>query len=91
LDVVDAGLVERCKVVGWGYKLGAFTVDWFIPGMWCVFGSIKCGVLELVEGAFDVARHGQVDRALVVVPGECDATVKGTTPVSGRGDGAVDE
>ena len=40
------------------------------------------GVLILEDGFVNVERHVQVDEAIDVVPGECDANEKGASPIN---------
>ena len=43
--------------------------------MWRMLGTVGGGVLELVKGTCNVAGHGEVDSAVVMVPFERDAAV----------------
>jgi hypothetical protein len=42
------------------------------------------GMVEFLEGSIDVIGHGDIDIAVVVVPIEGDAAVKGAGPVNGQ-------
>jgi hypothetical protein len=77
-------LVEWWRVVGWSGELGLFAVDWCVPRVWCKFGSVRFRVLELMQGAFDVAGHGQVDCSVQVVPLERYTEVELGLPVIGN-------
>ena len=46
-----------------------------------VLGARGRGVLKLLEGLFDLCRHGDVTYALVIVPVDGEAAIEGTSPV----------
>jgi len=49
-----------------------------------MFGTAGSGMLELVKGTCDVAGHGEVDGAFVIVPLESDTAVEGAGPIAGE-------
>ena len=59
------------------------AVGWLIPRMRAVFRAGWSWVLELVEGGFNISRHGNVDVSIVVVPVDGDTTVEFAGPVGG--------
>jgi hypothetical protein len=49
-----------------------------------VAGLFGIGELELMQSGGDISRHGEVDRALVIIPVEFDSTiVEGAIPIGG--------
>ena len=58
------------------------TVRERFPLVWWVLFLLWEGVLEFVEGSFDVARHGDVDYAVKVVPFEGQTKVFGPCHVN---------
>ena len=60
------------------------AIDRLVPGMRGVLGARGSGVLELVEGLFDVCGHGDVTYAPVVVPVDGETAIEGTIPFDGN-------
>jgi len=51
------------------------------PGMGGMLWAHWVGMVELLQGTFNVPRHGHINCALVVIPGERKAAVLGGVPV----------
>ena len=62
--------------------MGGAAIDWFVPCMRRMLGTAWSGMLELVKGTCDVAGHGEVDSAVVIVSLERDATVERAGPIA---------
>ncbi len=56
-----------------------------VPCVWGILPFHGTGVLEFVQGLFDVAGHGNVDGTVGVVPSEGEAAVERAGPVEGDG------
>ena len=61
------------------------AVVWWIPRVRRVLRTSGGGVHELVESIGDVAWHGEVNGAGVIIPFEGKAAVEGAGPVGGDG------
>jgi len=83
LETSEAGGIKGCgRVVRFG-ELGGLAIGRRCPGVWCVLGAMGWVMLELMEGLFNVARHGHVDSAGDVVPLECHAKEAFAGPLGG--------
>ena len=83
LDSLDAGLVKERSEVG-GCELDFLTVDRSGPEMWCMLWTCRHWVAQGCECLGDIARHGDVNVACVVVPKESEAEETGAQPVLGK-------
>ena len=63
--------------------MGFGAVCRFLPCMGRMLGAGRCDMLEALEGAFDIARHGDFAGAQLIVPVESKAAVAGCIPVGG--------
>ena len=84
MDSGDAFFVEARGIVDWERELGIFAVSVgrTVEGAVLGFGAF---MLEALQKFLDVAWHGDVDGALVVVPVEADSTIKFAVPVDVQG------
>jgi hypothetical protein len=82
LNPFDAKFVEERRKVGVG-KLDFLTVDRGCPAMGRVLRSGRWNVTQRVEGLGDVAGHGDVYMAGLVVPINLESEVVGSSPVDG--------
>jgi hypothetical protein len=56
------------------------VVDWSALE-WRVLGSRRLGVLELLEGFYNISRHGEVDLVIAVVPVQRNIDVTFSSPI----------
>jgi hypothetical protein len=79
VDGLDSGGSECIKCLGCGlgcWSLGLLgSVSWFNPSMRGMLFSEWCRMVEFFECPADVARHGDIDVAFVVVPVKGEAAV----------------
>ena len=57
------------------------AISWGSPGVRRVFGACGFGVDKPLEGPCNVARHGEIDVVLVIVPGEGKADLPAAAPI----------
>ena len=82
MDVIDFTGSEFGGQVRWGCPLGCGTIDWADPLGWRAHRAGGRGMLELLKGLGNVIRHGYVDVAMRVIPGNGEAKVRCTGPVN---------
>jgi len=75
--------VKRSSGIGVWDKLDAGAVVQLLPGMWGMFRVRWVRVVEALQCVIDVAGHGQVNGALVIVPVKGKAAVARGMPVLG--------
>ena len=56
-----------------------------------MLGPFTGCVLEFLEGCFNISRHGEVDPAVGIIPGEFDATVETGVPICGGSVGLFED
>ena len=56
-----------------------------LPRMWCILWITGKSVLEFVERALEVLRHGYVAGTIVLIPRNGQSTVEGPGPINGDG------
>jgi len=76
-SIKGSGVVWCRGTLDFGTKTGALPSVW---GMLRVFGL---GVMKAQKGTFNIARHGQINSTLGIVPVEGEATVTGGCPIFG--------
>lgn len=84
LETCDAEWVKRGGSISRGSKLSVAAIDRFNPGRGSMLGSRRCDNVEAFESFGNVTGHGEIDGVIVIIPGEGDAAVEFTTPVSGH-------
>ena len=82
LDVIDVTGSEFGGHIRWGCPLCCGTIDWADPLGGRAHRAGGSGMLELVKGLGNVIRHGDVDVAMGVIPGNGEAKVRCTGPVN---------
>ncbi len=81
LNATASGGVKLSSGIQLGDVLNFGAIVRLGPSMWGMLWVRRVGVVEPLQGAFDVTGHGQIDCALVVIPGESKAAVPGGIPV----------
>jgi hypothetical protein len=60
------------------------AVGWGVPGVGSsMLGACGVRMLESLEGACNVARHGDIDGAVEIVPVEGESAIEGSSPIFG--------
>ena len=75
------GGIDGWGGIGEGGKLGFGAVVWSLPRMRRVFRFWGRQMLKALECAFNISRHGNVARAVGVIPVETEATVTCATSI----------
>ena len=75
-----SGVQRRGCVWAW-HELSFCSIMGFLPGMGRVLFACLGGMLEALEGAFDVARHGYNADMVCIIPGESEATIFCAFPI----------
>lgn len=84
LETGDFGGIEWGGEVGWGSQLDGGSIDRFGEWGWGMLGAGWWWGFEALEGFGNIARHGEVNCAIDIVPMEGDATVEVALPVGGH-------
>ena len=73
---------ERGGCVDGVHELDFHAILFGSDRIWVVLGLLGSGMLELVKGIFDVARHAEVTGMIGIVPFEVDAAEAFAFPVN---------
>jgi len=60
--------IEGCSGVGFRGILGFGTIGGVLPGVGGMFGAAGAVVMEVEEGAVNIAWHGEVNSAVGIIP-----------------------